>query len=113
MRAFLLLVAACGVAGFNTGVTPRAALVRPRVAAPTMQFFNPKKDVRKKKDGTPFYDDEKPIANRNYNPDYAENGEVDLANVGGELYLAFVPFLLFFFAYSFGLFNFGYSNGNF
>ena len=46
-------------------------------------------------------------------PDVAENGEVDLAAIGQEYYVAFIPFLLFCFAYSNGVFSFGYENGNF
>lgn len=37
----------------------------------------------------------------------------DLANEGLSLYAAFIPFLLFFFAYSTGAFSFGYDTGNF
>ena len=46
-------------------------------------------------------------------PDVAENGEVALAAIGQEYYVAFIPFLLFYFAYSNGVFSFGYENGNF
>lgn len=105
MRAFLVILAACAVSGFNAGAAPRTALVRPRAASPTMQFFNKKK-------GGDVYDDEGLTYDNSYDPQYAENGEVDLANVGGVLYLAFVPFLLFIGAYAFGGVNFfGYGNG--
>ena len=108
MRAFLVVLAACAAAGFNTGAAPLRSALAPRAAIPSMQFFNPKKD------GRDVYDDEvDTTGNRGYQPNFVENGEVDLANVGGELYLAFVPFLLFFFAYASGAFNFGYSQGNF
>ena len=43
---------------------------------------------------------------------FGEGGQ-DLANQGLGVYLAFVPFLLFFFAYSTGAFSFGYDTGNF
>jgi hypothetical protein len=49
-------------------------------------------------------------------PNLAENGGetgVDLATQGAGLYAAFIPFLLFFFAYTNGLFSFGYEKGNF
>lgn len=103
-------------AGFNV-VAPRTVLVNARANAPTMQFFNPK-DVKtkqpKKRRGGMIYDDEVDTVSRGvWSPDTAENGEVDLANVGGVYYLAFIPFLLFFLAYSSGIFSFGYDKGNF
>jgi len=49
-------------------------------------------------------------------PNFSENGGedgVDLATEGAGLYVAFIPFLLFFLAYTNGLFSFGYEKGNF
>lgn len=43
---------------------------------------------------------------------FAPDGS-DLANLGGGLYAALLPFLLLVIAYSTGLFSFGYENGNF
>ncbi|KAL1519184.1 hypothetical protein AB1Y20_003444 [Prymnesium parvum] len=114
MRIFIVLAAVCGVTSFNVGAPPvRTMRLRPASSSPSMQFFNPKKDG--KKGAGEFFDDEKDTTGAvdGYTPNFAENGEVDLANVGGSVYLAFVPFLLFFFAYSSGLFSFGYSQGNF
>jgi len=85
-----------------------------------MQFFGKKKEpepVEKappKRKGGFFYDDEiDTVTQEPWQPTYAENGEVDLAAVGGVYYLAFIPFLLLFIAYSSGLFSFGYAKGNF
>jgi hypothetical protein len=93
-----------------------------RTGAPAMQFFGKKKEAdepaakpgMKKRRSSEFYDDEIDTVSRGpWTPNFAENGEVDLANVGGVYYLAFVPFLLFVLAFSTGGFSFGYSNGNF
>merc|ERR1719203_98869 len=77
----------------------------------------PPKSVPKGKGGAfqgGIYDDEVDTVSRPpWQPQYAENGEVDLAAVGGIYYVAFIPFLLFFFAYANGIFTFGYKNGNF
>ena len=93
-----------------------------RSATPAMQFFNPKKDAAPPKPakrgrgrgGGDFFDDERDTVSRDaWTPDYAENGEVDLANVGGVYYLAFIPFLLFALAYLFGAIGSPYGRGNF
>ena len=100
---------------------PRAPQGAARAAAPAMQFFNPKKDGAKPggpkragRRGGDFYDDEvDTVTQEPWQPKFVENGEVDLANVGGEYYIFFIPVLLLFIAYSTGLFSFGYTNGNF
>ncbi|KAL3920815.1 MAG: hypothetical protein SGPRY_005119 [Prymnesium sp.] len=109
MRALLLLLAA-PAAALHAPAPLRLASVSGVRAAVTAQFFDPKKGKKRE-----FFDDEKDTTGGidGYNPQFADNGEVDLANVGGSVYLAFVPFLLFFLAYASGLFNFGYSKGNF
>jgi len=43
---------------------------------------------------------------------FNDDGE-DLANTGGGIYVALIPFLAFVIAYSSGLFSFGYDKGNF
>lgn len=121
MRAFLLVLVVYGVSSFQIGAAPqRASLMLPRTASPTL-FFNRKQEEEapvqknKKRSLNAFYDDEINTVSDpdRYNPDYVDNGEVDLANVGGAVYLAFVPFLLLILASASGLFSFGYSNGNF
>ena len=97
----------------------------PRTTMQLGNFFNNKQDSNSKKDtrtknksktrtGAGFYDDEIDTVSRQpWTPEFVENGQVDLANVGGVYYLAFIPFLLFVAAFSTGGFSFGYQNGNF
>merc|ERR1712113_725110 len=84
------------------GGAPLTPISRVRASAPSMQLFGKKKkeeppaSVPKKRGGGGFfYDDEiDTVTQAPWEPTYAENGEVDLANVGGVYYLAFIPFLL-------------------
>ena len=87
-----------------------------------MQFKNPfakddsapAKPAKRARGGGAFFDDSQDgyrNAPRNYDMDAAENGEVDLANVGGVYYLAFIPFLLFAFSYLGGAMSSPYSKG--
>lgn len=116
MLRVLIFSVACASA-FHVMV-PNSAVAMKRVV-PSMQFFNPKKDSVKPKPETKvrrgmIYDDEEDTVSRDYyKPNFVENGEVDLANIGGPLYLAFIPFLLIVIAYSTGIFSFGYNQGNF
>merc|ERR1712113_403317 len=90
------------------GGAPLTPICRARLSAPSMQLFGKKKkeeppaSVPKKRGGGGFfYDDEiDTVTQAPWEPTYAEHGEVDLANVGGVYYLAFIPFLLLFIAYS-------------
>ena len=111
----------CGADAFSM-VGARPALAVNRAAPVDMQFFNPKKDAAPPKDakkskrggGRDFYDDEKTSYNTNlWQPNFVENGEEDLATVGGVYYLAFVPFLLFGISYLFGAIGSPYGKGNF
>ena len=96
-----------------------------RAGAPVMQFnFGKKKEeppAKKSKSGgfkfggSGFFDDEVDTVTRpEYVPNFVEQSEEnDLATEGLVYYAAFIPILLFFFAYSNGIFSFGYSKGNF
>ena len=104
-----MLALAVGTAlAFNANVHVRPAALSLRSAAsPTMQFWKkdsgaaPKQQQRRSGE---FFDDEYDSYNTQpWSPDFAENGEVDLANVGGVYYLALVPFVLFFLSYAFGM----------
>ncbi len=129
----LLLAAATGAAAFSQ--PGRVPVSMQRAASPAMQFQNPFGNLGKKPGGdapkspapaskaawqrrnlgSGFYDDEKDTVSQDeWKPDFADNGEVDLANVGTQYYLAFIPFLLFVALFSSGGFSFGYSSsGNF
>lgn len=132
MRVGLLILAMFGSTEAFAVASSRAALQQARSSTPAMQFFNPKKDgadAIKKRQSREFYDDEKDTtakpmwnalqeekrANRGYRSPqeaagFGENGE-DLANTGGALYLATVPFLLFAISYIFGGIGSPYSSG--
>uniref|UniRef100_A0A7S4C2F6 Uncharacterized protein n=1 Tax=Chrysotila carterae TaxID=13221 RepID=A0A7S4C2F6_CHRCT len=113
----LLACAACGSALQMQPLRPAVGLSR--AAAPSMQFWKKSADEEKpskptKKASGNFYDDEADTVSRGSSKlEVAENGEVDLAAVGGIYYLAFIPFLLFIAAFASGLFSFGYEKGNF
>merc|ERR1711920_3625 len=117
-RALLLMCASC--AALQLPNAPRTPMSCARASAPSMQLFGKKKKepeaptkASNRRSGF-FYDDEvDTVTQQPWEPNFAENGEVDLANVGGVYYLAFVPFLLLFIAYSSGIFSFGYAKGNF
>lgn len=110
----LVLGLLSSAAAFTAGPARPAALQIQRGSAAQMQFFNPKKDGAKPKRNQAFYDDEYDSrGNKVWQPDFAENGERDLATEGAGLYVAFVPFLLFGIAYLFGAVGSPYSNGNF
>ena len=120
MRAALVLALASVAAGFSMQqpVVRRPALAV-RQSAPVMGWnpFGKKPaladEINKKKGGTVYDDEVDTRGLKQWDPDVAENGEVDLAAIGQEYYVAFIPFLLFCFAYSNGVFSFGYENGNF
>ena len=105
-----------GADAFAVAPARPAAVQELRGAAVQMQFFNPKKDAAKPKGGPKgsFYDNEfDSRGNKVWSPDFAENGERDLATEGAGLYVAFVPFLLFGLAYLAGFVGSPYSKGNF
>ena len=108
----LVLALAAGASAFTPPAPSERPLSRRAVINPAMQFdFLKKKDApaaappkkgRGKKGGD-FFDDERDTTNQQvWNPQYADNGERDLATEGGIYYVAFVPFLLFGLGYLFG-----------
>lgn len=123
LRLTCLALALAASSAFTAPGATQLVAPAQRTAAPTMQFFNPKKDARTpapppakrgRRGSNEFFDDERDTVSRDeWTPDFAENGEVDLANVGGVYYLAFVPFLLFAISYLFGAVGSPYSRGNF
>jgi hypothetical protein len=109
---------AFGTLGFTVPSGAPGSICR-RCASPTMQFFNPKKDAAPPKPsgrggrrGGDFFDDERDTVSREpWMPEFVENGEEDLATVGGVYYLALVPFVLFFISYVAGGISGPYSSG--
>ena len=133
LRLICLLCACAGSVALQAGAPARPAITR-AAAAPIMQFRNsfakkeeeppapaPKRgSTRGGRSGKNFYDDEQDTVSRpDWIPNFVEQGEnedgqiVDLATEGAGLYVAFIPFLLLWFAYTNGVFSFGYANGNF
>ena len=120
------IVLLCALVTLAEGFSLQAGVRRPLVvsqgvtmAGPVMPWDKKAKETaapasKGKRGGGNFFDDEYDSrGQKNWEPNVVENGEVDLAAVGGEYYLALVPFLAFCFAYANGIFSFGYSNGNF
>lgn len=112
LRSLIALVALSHAAAWQLPGVSLAPCGR-RVTAPTMQFGGRKPGAKpKKRGGSSFYDDENDtVSQEQWQPNFVENGDVDLANVGGVYYVALIPFLLFFVAYVSGAFNFGYGKG--
>ena len=82
LRLTCLALALAASAAFTAPGAARVIAPSQRTAAPAMQFFNPKKDAAKPKGGPKgsFYDDEYDSrGNKVWEPDFAENGERDLA----------------------------------
>ncbi len=87
MQATLLVltVLAASASAFSAGHV-RLPVASARCVAPTMQFWKKDSQASPKAGGRSgeFYDDEYDTVSREpWMPEYAENGEVDLANVGG------------------------------
>ena len=112
LRSLFALVALSHAAAWQLSGVSLAPCGR-RVIAPTMQFGGRKPGAKpKKRGGSSFYDDENDtVTQEQWQPSFVENGDVDLANVGGIYYVALLPFLFFFVAYVSGAFNFGYGKG--
>jgi len=112
LRSLFALVALSHAAAWQLSGVSLAPCGR-RVTAPTMQFGGRKPGAKpKKRGGSSFYDDENDTVTQDqWQPSFVENGDVDLANVGGIYYVALLPFLFFFVAYVSGAFNFGYGKG--
>ena len=116
MKLGVIALALSGADAFAMAPARPAVQVQ-RSATPSMQFFNPKKDPPRDAKGRPkgeFFDDEfDSRGNKVWQPDFADNGERDLATEGAGLYVAFVPFLLFALAYLGGAVGSPYGKGNF
>jgi hypothetical protein len=117
MKLGVIALALSGADAFAVASARPAAVQVHRSAAPSMQFFNPKKNPARDAKGKPkgeFFDDEfDSRGNKVWQPDFADNGERDLATEGAGLYVAFIPFLLFALAYLGGAVGSPYSKGNF
>eukprot|EP00310_Coccolithus_braarudii_P012368 CAMPEP_0183348840 /NCGR_PEP_ID=MMETSP0164_2-20130417/13220_1 /TAXON_ID=221442 /ORGANISM="Coccolithus pelagicus ssp braarudi, Strain PLY182g" /LENGTH=140 /DNA_ID=CAMNT_0025520487 /DNA_START=91 /DNA_END=514 /DNA_ORIENTATION=+ len=99
-RVLVFMCASCTALQLQS--MPRVPLCQARSSAPAMQFFGKKKEpepVEKappKRKGGFFYDDEiDTVTQEPWQPTYAENGEVDLAAVGGVFTLLLSPSCFF------------------